>query len=221
MHTRPYTVRFGLCIAGIILGGAILCDCLDRTFDPYFLTFWGGVGLTVCLSIVADGIYQHHAELIRAEANRLYAQELTNWERAQALERSATPTSAPPSPDTQAQAWRIALERFFRAGDAAGSFSIRSLSGVIGSDSWALLTDWFCSEQGGRVLRVAAGNAGTTWGYGWGLDRVLQLLATGKLPLPPGDAPEVEPYIANKTRQNATKRSPTVVEGVAKPAEKV
>jgi hypothetical protein len=119
-----------------------------------------------------------------------------------------------PEPDTDllASAWKVPLSRFFRAGDSAGSFSIRNLAGVVSEGDWAALTDFYCSDEGRRVLRDRGGNLGTAWGYGWSLDAVLQALNASKLPLPDMPVPDVQPYVGNTTQRNTKKRAPAVVE---------
>lgn len=223
MHTRPYTVRFALCIAGIILGGAILFDSLDRAFDPYFLTFWGGVGLTVFLSIVADGIHQHHAELIRAEANRLYAQELTNWEREQALERAHAPETDDDHPSqSDHRATAVGVHRFFRAGDALGfAFDDLHDAGVLTYHTWMRLKEFYLIwPENGPVLVDRGGSAGTEWSPTWTLGKIGDTLAMGELPLPPGAPPQVSAHFTAKQNTKQPKKTQKrVVEGVAKPAE--
>lgn len=119
------------------------------------------------------------------------------------------PAPAPAVVDESERAWALALERFFRAGDAAGSFSINAMSGVVGSDVWGRLTDFYCSETGGRVLRIAPGNVGTVWGWGWQLDTVLQRVALRHFPHPTGPAPDVNVPIQSATQRKAPRKSKT------------
>lgn len=75
--------------------------------------------------------------------------------------------------DAERDAWKLALTRFFRAGDSAGGFSIRKLDGVVGSDTWPRLVHFYATSDGGNVLRDAGGDTGFTWGHGWRLNRAL------------------------------------------------
>lgn len=202
---RPSTVTAaigtGLAVGGLVLLGDLLAGVrrdllvypvVGVTAAGMVLAFWhGGFG------VLGFALYLWDALVTRRPTP------------------AASPAPAsPPKPDEAAEAneraWRLALERFFRAGDAAGSFSIRALEGVVGSDTWARLTDFYCSEAGHRILRVGAGSAGTTWNWGWELDYTLQRLAAGGLPHPAGLAPTVEVYVRNTTRRNAPKRAATV-----------
>jgi hypothetical protein len=128
-----------------------------------------------------------------------------------------------PEYDAEQQAWRLALDRFFRAGDAAGGFSAGKLSGVAGSDSWPRLVHFFASEAGGNVLRDAGSNVGHIWGHGWTLDRVMLALGNNRLPRPDMPLPVIELYIAPATQRRASQKSKTAekrtVEGVARPAD--
>jgi hypothetical protein len=107
------------------------------------------------------------------------------------------------------QAWALALDRFFRAGDSAGGFSIRRLGGVVGSDTWGGLVHFYGSELGGNVLRDAGGDTGYTWGHGWSLDRVTMALHAGKLPYPDMPVPVVQLFVAPATRRDTKRRATT------------
>lgn len=134
----------------------------------------------------------------------------------QSVPAPVPPSPPPPAPpdDAHEQAWRTALERFFRAGDKAGSFSIRALQGVVGSTTWAALTDFYCAQAGGNILRRVPGDEGTTWGHGWRLDDVTRKLALGQLPHPDGVVPTVELYVGNSTSHD-TKRQRTTAKKAA------
>lgn len=221
MHTRPYLGRFALCMAGIWLCASLLVGLMADWLATFpFWAFSLSVAVGLALSILARGIHGYHSELIRAEKVRQDSLEQITKERAWALEHAPEPVAETPAVDDERlRAWRLALDRLFRAGENAGSFSIRALDGVVGSETWGKLTDWFCSDAGGRILRDGVGSQGTRWGYGWSLDRALQALALGKIALPPTDAPDIQPYVASTTRKNAKQRAATVVDGVARSTE--
>lgn len=121
--------------------------------------------------------------------------------------------------DPEQEAWRVALDRFFRAGDAAGGFSAGKLSGVAGSDSWPRLVHFYASEVGGNVLRDAGGNIGHTWGHGWTLDRVMLALGNNRLPRPEMPLPVIAPFVVSATQRNTARKSKTVINGTVKAAE--
>ncbi len=114
--------------------------------------------------------------------------------------------------DPEREAWRIALDRFFRAGDAAGGFSAGRLAGVAGSDAWPRLVHFYASEQGGNVLRDAGTNIGHTWGHGWTLDRVMLALGNDKLPRPDMPLPIITPFVAVTTQRRAPQKGKTAKE---------
>jgi hypothetical protein len=117
-----------------------------------------------------------------------------------------------PDPDDAAQAaMRLAVEIWFRAGEGLGSFSENSMTGagVCGSDTWPRLAGFYTAPAGHQVLRVVPGNVGTTWNHGHNLDGTLLGLASGRIPLPPGDVPDVKPLITVATRRGAAQRSAT------------
>lgn len=178
-----------------------------------------GFGLGLGLAIVHD-LAQHRLD---AERER-EIKDIQAWaKRLECEAREAALVSAQAQVEALAdeaeEAWRSALERFFRAGDLAGGFSIRLMSGVVGSTAWGRLTDFYCSQEGRQVLRVGPGDEGTVWGHGWNLDSTLQALATGKLPHPIGTAPEISEHGRNATRRDSTRQRKTVIEGTARAAE--
>lgn len=117
------------------------------------------------------------------------------------------PAPVPVQPNELERAWKVALSRFFRAGDAAGGFSARKLEGVVGSDTWPRLTAFYCGDDGNRILRVGPGDQGTVWNWGWDLDYTLQRIEAGNFPYPAGPVPDVQLFVANATQQRAPRRS--------------
>lgn len=109
--------------------------------------------------------------------------------------------------DAEKDAWRVALDRFFRAGEAAGGFSAGKLSGVAGSDAWPRLVHFYASADGGNVLRDAGGNVGHTWGHGWTLDRVMLAIGTNRLPRPDMPLPVIAPYVVSAAQRRAPQKS--------------
>ncbi len=109
--------------------------------------------------------------------------------------------------NAEQEAWRVALDRFFRAGEAAGGFSAGKLSGVAGSDSWPRLVHFYAGEAGGNVLRDAGGNVGHTWGHGWTLDRVMLAIGTNRLPHPDMPLPVIALFVASTTQRRAPQKS--------------
>ena len=123
--------------------------------------------------------------------------------------------AAPADPSADDLAWRTALDRFFRAGQAAEGFSGAKLAGVVGSDGWPTLVHFY-EELG--ILRDWGSNRGYDWRPPWGLDRVLLRLGSGALPHPPGLPPNVEPYIAPQRRAaRKIAEQPTVLEHAQRP----
>jgi hypothetical protein len=131
------------------------------------------------------------------------------WRQPDAPEVTAPLPVLPIPDDAEARAWQGALSRFFRAGDAAGGFSIRKLEGVIGSDAWARLTEFYSSDAGCRVLRVGPGDQGTVWNWGWEIDYVLQRIGSGSFPHPTGPVPDVQIYVNNASQRPAKRRATT------------
>lgn len=211
-----------------------LAGALLLTGGVGILATWGGVsvGAGGVMSLVSTGfglglglaiLHDLAERKVEAETDRrlreaqAWARELECQAREAAL--VSAQAAAVEQADEAEAAWHSALERFFRAGDLAGGFSIRLMSGVVGSTAWGRLTDFYCSEQGRKVLRVGPGDEGTVWGHGWSLDSTLQALATGKLPHPSGTAPEITEFGRNATRRDATRQRKTVIEGTARAAE--
>lgn len=129
----------------------------------------------------------------------------------EAVAETVADTDDEPDPDAEQRARLDAMLTFFHAGEKAGGFSAGLLSpGVVGSDTWEHLTDFYVSDAGGRVLRVVAGNVGTVWNHGHGLDSTIRGLRAGKIPLPPGSVPTVSAYVAPVAAQrSAPRRSAT------------
>jgi len=143
---------------------------------PPFLVFCHEFGLDVALDRLA-----HDEREFRLENDRWIAQE-----------RARTPTTLPDGekgkalPDIALEArWQTNVRIFFREGDRAGGFSARKLEGVVGSDVWGQLTDFYIAQG---ILWNYGGNVGTAWNTGWSLGRVLSLVA---LPHPDGEPPKV------------------------------
>lgn len=209
--TRPSTLLAAVGL-GLVVGGALLLADLtrgqlrDMAIYPvaavvavgFVLGAWhGGLGLLGFVLLVWDAVTARRPE--------------PEW--VDELPPELIPVAVDPAELAMASAWKLALTRFFRAGDAAGSFSIRSLSDVVSDGDWGLLTDFYCSDAGRRVLRDRGGNLGTAWGYGWSLDGALQALGAGKLPLPDMPVPEVQIFVSPATQRNARGRKSTVVNG--------
>lgn len=121
------------------------------------------------------------------------------------------PDTDPDVPDYTAEAWRVALDRLFRAGDTAGGFSAAKLSGVVGSDAWPKLVHFYSSHAGGNVLRDAGSNVGHVWGHGWNLDRLMLALGNDRLPRPDMPLPVVQPFVASTTQRRASQKSKTAL----------
>lgn len=157
-----------------------------------------------------------------AETERKRAELAGALDGAQAGGDEAVITTPVGTPSMERAAMKTALSRFFRGGEQAGSFSIRALSSIVSDGDWAALTDFYCSDAGGRVLRDRGGPLGTAWGHGWTLDAVLQALNADRLPLPPfpeGQVPDVALYVANTTQRNGNTRKSkagAVVDSVAR-----
>lgn len=195
-------VDAGLLLAGALNGYALTADNLPRlTQVAVAIVALSWTGLPVAVAGTQA--------LLRALlwiVERRAAPQI-----APTIEKSA-PTIAVEQKSEQdtAAAWRTALERFFRSGDNAGGFSIRKLENVVGGPTWARLTDFYASEAGCNVLRVAPGDEGTVWGHGWGLDKALQALAAGKIPLPPlPEVPNVAEYGTVNTTHDAARQRTT------------
>jgi hypothetical protein len=119
--------------------------------------------------------------------------------------------------DPEQEAWKVALSRFFRAGEAAGGFSVRKLSGVVGEPAWAKLTEFYSSDAGNRILRVGPGDQGTVWNWGWEIDYVLQRINAGGLPHPTGPVPVVEIYVIDAARHDTKRQRKTAARVIDAP----
>jgi hypothetical protein len=208
MNDKPsaWFYGFGLGIVAVcVLGISSTVNGWDVPLPVFVYVFGLGLGAVVTLQFTGASF-----KAVVASAFEMVKQYQT-LTPAPTLVQADTPE---PEPDTDllASAWKVPLSRFFRAGDSAGSFSIRNLAGVVSEGDWAGLTDFYCSDEGRRVLRDRGGNLGTAWGYGWSLDAVLQALNASKLPLPDMPVPDVQPYVANSTQRGTKRRSPAVVE---------
>jgi hypothetical protein len=208
MNDKPsaWFYGFGLGIVAVcVLGISSTVNGWDVPLPVFVYVFGLGLGAVVTLQFTGASF-----KAVVASAFEMVKQYQTLTPAPTLV--PADPPEPEPDTDLLASAWKVPLSRFFRAGDSAGSFSIRNLAGVVSEGDWALLTDFYCSDAGRRVLRDRGGNLGTAWGYGWSLDAVLQALNAGKLPLPDMAVPDVQPYVANSTQRNTKRRAPAVVE---------
>jgi hypothetical protein len=116
---------------------------------------------------------------------------------------------APEQPDDDAldAAWRLSLRRFFHNGEVAGGFSHRKLESTMTEDAWTVLTTFYASDDGGRVLRLTP--AGYVLGYGWDHDTVRQKITRQTLPHPPGDPPDVAVLPDDASRRDARRQKAT------------
>lgn len=211
---RPSTWVAATGVGVAVAGGVLLADLTAgrlRDFAIYPVLALTGWGLVLALAHGGTGLLGFALLVWDAVTVRRPDQAVGGGDDT--LPPELIPVAADPTDIAVASAWKLALTRFFRAGDAAGSFSIRALSDVVSDGDWGLLTDFYCSDAGRRVLRDRGGNLGTAWGYGWSLDGALQALGTGKLPLPDMPVPDVQPFVAHATQRNTKRRSSAVVEG--------
>ncbi len=203
---------------GLFVAGAVACAvALVRTWLGYPVSSLELLVFVMVACTVTGGLFSYRI------GQWLYYEDLLNAEKAFALDvrraaletpltapaaTPAVPTSVGQGDDETAEAMRLALDRFFRAGDVAGGFSIRKLDGVVGSDTWGRLVHFYDTAAGGNVLRDAGGDQGYQWGHGWRLDRALLALANGRLPFPPGGVPVVStPRTATTRRHTARQRN--------------
>ena len=214
MNNRPsvYGIAFGIGMS--ITGGALAAHVKAGTviepsyvYYPALVVTWTGImlGLAGLGNAFTWGLEQFERVMeIRQPP-------------APALVTTPTQPTPPTTEDTTDLAWRVALERFFRAGGMAEGFSINKLSGVVGSQSWGKLTDFYLEPQAdlltgkaiGPVLRDAGSNIGTVWNHGWGLDLVMQLIAKGALPHPDIPVPVIELYVRHAAERNAPQKGAT------------
>lgn len=205
-------LALGLCIdAGLLLAAAVA--------GWRFETRWLGIGAPI-LVICASGMPFLVAVFQGAVACVV---RLDRWRHRNDAPPPVTVLAPVVEKDTdydaEREAWRVALDRFFRAGEAAGGFSAGKLSGVAGSDAWPRLVHFYSSETGGNVLRDAGGNTGHTWGHGWTLDRVMLALHNNNFPLPDMPVPVIQPYVAAAPQRRASRKSAAVVDGTARAAD--
>ena len=221
-----YGVALGLCAVAVVGGLVTLAGGTPQLAALVWL-FAGCCGLVPVLEAGIDLLRLYRSDRL-TERDR----ELKQMEVAARLSLLSAPVEvAAPIPavadEALEYAWRLALGRFFRAGEAAGGFSENRLAGVVGSDTWVRLIAFYGQAQStpagkvvGPVLRDAGGNVGNEWNYGWGLDAVLPLLEASKLPRPGGAVPDVAVYIQSAaqrgTARKGSRRSSEVVESAFK-----
>lgn len=217
MNERPayWGVGFGLGLA--LAGGFVVADAYAGLLRPGWWALYpalvlSGMGTVVTLAGLGKGLSWALVEWDEMQARR----------NPPALAPETAPEPDDEGPDYAAEAeYKAKLDAvmtFFHAGERAGGFSAGLLSpGVVGSDTWDALTDFYVSEVGRRVLRVVAGNVGTVWNHGHTLDSTIRGLRAGLIPLPPGPVPVVSAYVPpaaqrNAPRKSATKPKPAVVD---------
>lgn len=207
MNDRPSAWLIGFGIGMAVTGGVLAGHVRTAAVVPQWWVFYPALivtvtGIVVGLSGVGYGV----------------AWGLQVWEKVAELRRPALPAvGAPPAPldeepdvDYEHAAKLDAMLTFFHAGEKAGGFSAGLLSpGVVGSDTWEDLTDFYISPEGRQVLRVVAGNVGTVWNHGHGLDSTIRGLRAGVIPLPPGEVPLVSAYVAPVAAQRSAPRKGT------------
>ena len=223
MTTRPFTFLLAAALAGMVATGVPLAALLLNWWlgwppVDWRLTLWLLTAVPVFLGVSARLMASDNLLAERQRQIDQDAQEVKTQAARLALEAATAGGEEPPEPapvpvDMTRTAMKQAVGRFMRGGEAAGSFSIRALSSIVSDGDWAALTEFYCSDAGGRVLRDRGGPLGTGWGYGWTLDTVLQALNADRLPFPDMAVPEVALYVANTAQRNTKRRSSTVVEG--------
>lgn len=208
---------FAACAYGLVMVLA------GQSPNGWHMLMWAGAGAGASLfsDFAMWAVKDWRQAAVKLEADRAGTEETRVKTQATRLALEGATVGGDeaviiPSPeplDLTRAAMKQALNRFFRGGDQAGSFSIRALSSIVSDGDWAALTEFYCSDAGGRVLRDRGGPLGTGWGYGWTLDTVLQALNTNRLPFPDMAVPDVALYVANTAQRNTKRRSSTVVEG--------
>lgn len=209
MNNRPSSHIIGFGVALVVVGLMVAADAREGALRPGWWMVYPSIFAACIGGVVTLAGLGHGLSWTLDTADELAARR--DQRRPPAPVVAETVPQPQPPDDAAENAWRLALERFFRAGDKAGGFSIRKLEGVVGSTTWFLLTDFYVSLEGGQVLRRMPGDEGTVWGHGWTLDDVTRKLALGTLPHPQGPVPSVEVYIANTTQQNAPRQRKTAV----------
>lgn len=186
---------------------------IELSYARYFFLgmvgFCAGIALPAALDLLARVWPSEAASVIRQREANTAATEVATAERWAKLDAPVAEQES--DHDEEREAWRLALDRFFRAGESAGGFSAGRLSGVAGSDAWPRLVHFYASESGGNVLRDAGGNVGHTWGHGWTLDRVMLALGNNKLPRPDMPLPVIQPFVAPATQRRAPQKVKTAV----------
>jgi hypothetical protein len=204
------------------LGGALLVGSVAQGLGwsvvPWML---GGGGLTLF-----SAYFWHFRVLADKEAAYVRATDASTAVKLAGLQPPPPPPTDGGLPavdeDAERRAMLDAMLTFFHAGEKAGGFSAGLLSpGVVGSDTWEDLTDFYVSPEGGGVLRVVAGNVGTVWNHGHGLDSTIRGLRAGKIPLPDMKVPVVNAYVPVAAQRNAPRKGTTRKPAAAPDAEVV
>jgi hypothetical protein len=171
-------------------------------FLPIFVT-GTGLGWMAGAGLEFETWRQRQAVSTRLEQARAYALEVETELKMQPVATVETPATPPDTTD----AWRLAIETFLLAGEAQG-FSARRMAGVVGSDTWPMLTK-LLEEHG--ILSNLPGR-----GYGWAsemtLARALTQVRAGALHPYPDSVPPVVNWSYNSAAtRNSGRRAATVV----------
>jgi hypothetical protein len=212
VNDRPSAWGYGLGLGMAVTGGVLAAHVHGGHVVPQWWVFYPSLivavmGIVVGLSGLGHGLSWG---LDLAERVREYRAGPQNGATS-LLDAPEAIVDEEPDTDAETEAMRLAVEIWFRAGDALGSFSENSLTGagVCGSDVWPRLAGFYSSDGGHAVLRVVPGNVGTTWNYGHNLDSTLLGLASARIPLPPGRVPVVKPYVRPATQRGAAQKGAT------------
>ena len=217
---RPSSLAFAAALAVALPSGVALLGVHRGDDVANFLYYAGWCGAGLALGMILMAVIDL-VDYLRGREVEIEDHQLRNWHSRLAAEerqqRLATPVasfSAPATPPDTAAGWRTALETFLLAGDVGG-FSARRMAGVVGSDTWPMMTKLL--EDAG-ILSNQPGR-----GYGWAVDmtlaRALTKLRVGAIPLPDGPPPVVNLPVNTAATRRATPSAATVVNGTSRPVD--